>query len=472
MLNTDAKKTLSKTNKKLSFIIGGIIGLILLASFALAGWYYFSRQEKDNKFNEFGHPFSVWGIANIFAEEKIADDLKHMNQLGIISFKAHSTLSWGLYQGKDPWSFADTTIAEAKKYGVEPIFTITPMKGIEDKNELPKTQVEMNDYKRYVRDVVTRYKDNVDTWEIVNELSAHWSDSWENYAELLMVTVPEIKSIQPNAKIVMPGPATDLFNSGNSDPEAVRIVLENLDPNTKWFDYIDPHFLGAGDPSSSGKKDRYLDMIEWTNYFKNVLNKFGYNDVGWFTEIKTCGGEGFSATEKEQAIDLIKKYIVGSALGYDQIHNNGQIMQKDMPRKWEQEYRLYDGLVYSPEFNNGLDSKKLAYYSTKKIIEKLEGFDKDKTKTIKQNENGTFLYKFTVDGKLIWVAWNDNSQETQATISDLNSKQVKIAGAVPKYETGEEVTDYNTAFETETKNVNNGEVTLILSPNPIFIEEE
>jgi hypothetical protein len=45
---------------------------------------------------------------------------------------------------------------------------------------------------------------------------------------------------------------------------------------------------------------------------------------------------------------------------------------------------------------------------------------------------------------------------------------LKITEAVPRYETGKEVTNYETAFNTETKKVNNGKLTL--KESPVFIE--
>jgi len=49
---------------------------------------------------------------------------------------------------------------------------------------------------------------------------------------------------------------------------------------------------------------------------------------------------------------------------------------------------------------------------------------------------------------------------------------VKITEAVPKYESGKDVTDYSAAFNTETKSASNGKITITLGDKPVFVEEK
>lgn len=42
--------------------------------------------------------------------------------------------------------------------------------------------------------------------------------------------------------------------------------------------------------------------------------------------------------------------------------------------------------------------------------------------------------------------------------------------AVPKFSSGKDVTDYNTAFKTETKSVTGGQVSISLADSPVFVE--
>lgn len=129
------------------------------------------------------------------------------------------------------------------------------------------------------------------------------------------------------------------------------------------------------------------------------------------------------------------------------------------------------GLVNNSRNGGGKSHKKLAYYAYKKMVEVLEGSDWDNIQTV-QEKDGIYIYKFVKQGKPIWVAWNDNGAEKQITISGINSNQIKITEAVPKYESGKDVTNYSAAFKTETKTVSGGKITIILGDIPVFVEKK
>ena len=132
-------------------------------------------------------------------------------------------------------------------------------------------------------------------------------------------------------------------------------------------------------------------------------------------------------------------------------------------------YFCSTGLVNNSRNDDGKSHKKLAYYTYKKMVEVLDGSDWNNIQTI-QEKDGVYIYKFTKNNKPILVAWNDNSTSKTITISGITSSQVKITEAVPKYESGKEVTDYNTAFNAETKSVSGGKVTITLKDVPVFVE--
>ncbi|MBU2508212.1 MAG: T9SS type A sorting domain-containing protein, partial [Bacteroidetes bacterium] len=83
---------------------------------------------------------------------------------------------------------------------------------------------------------------------------------------------------------------------------------------------------------------------------------------------------------------------------------------------------------------------------------------------------GIYIYKFTKQGTPVWVVWNDSSVTKTITISGISSNRVKTIEAVPKYESGKDVLDYATAFQTDTLVVTNGAVELTLGQRPMFIE--
>jgi hypothetical protein len=119
--------------------------------------------------------------------------------------------------------------------------------------------------------------------------------------------------------------------------------------------------------------------------------------------------------------------------------------------------------------NDGKSHKKLAYYTYRIIVEVLEGSDWKNIATV-QEQDGIYIYKFTKQGTPIWVAWNDSSVARTIIISGITTNRVKATEAVPKYESGKDVIDYATAFQTDTLVVTNGAVALTLGVRPVFVE--
>ncbi len=124
-----------------------------------------------------------------------------------------------------------------------------------------------------------------------------------------------------------------------------------------------------------------------------------------------------------------------------------------------------------------LSGKKLSYYTYKKMVEVLDGSDWNSIQTIQESDN-VYLFKFMKNGNPLYVAWwdyfNDPSYAMGKTrsisLSGLQGVSAVVTEAVPKFATGVEVTDYATAFNTQTVMVSSGSVTLTLNENPVFIE--
>ncbi|MCL4476893.1 MAG: hypothetical protein M1508_11810 [Nitrospirae bacterium] len=147
--------------------------------------------------------------------------------------------------------------------------------------------------------------------------------------------------------------------------------------------------------------------------------------------------------------------------------------------KYDGGYFDYTGLIYDGwgQGDLGLGVKKLSYYTYKKMTEVLEGSDWNNIQTV-QESGDVYIYKFTKSSKPIYVAWWDYF--TDATYSPGKTKQIVITGlqgntvliteVVPKYESWKDVTDYSTAFKTETKSITNGQITVTLGDSPVFTE--
>ncbi len=48
---------------------------------------------------------------------------------------------------------------------------------------------------------------------------------------------------------------------------------------------------------------------------------------------------------------------------------------------------------------------------------------------------------------------------------------VLVTEAVPKYSSGQQVTNFATAFNIETNGVSDGNITLTLAENPVYLEQ-
>jgi len=360
----------------------------------------------------------------------------------------------------------------------------------------PLTTLELVDeqcYLKFVKELVERYdgdgfndmpnlKNPIKYWQIDNELPGlppsfplskpgdkisfskpedkEWLDaSINNYAHILEITSKIIKSQDPTAKVAIAGMA----GIAPESEELFRVyyleVLKKL--NGKYVDIFDYHAYGPWKLA----KDLY-------RIIRQGLDSAGYKNTEiWITETGSYNGQprGMALqTEKDQAIDLVRRLIYPLTFGVKKVFWAWCVVDDARSEGADGHMGLvYNG--YGPG-NPGYGVKKLSYYTYKKMIEVLEGNDWNNIQTV-QESNGIYVYKFTKQGKSIWVAWNDNAQEKEIAISDISVKQVKIIEAVPKYESGKEIEDYNTAFKTYAKAVMDSNVKISLGDIPVFVED-
>ena len=173
--------------------------------------------------------------------------------------------------------------------------------------------------------------------------------------------------------------------------------------------------------------------------------------------------------ERFQAINLIKRYVYALSLGVKKVFW-WNMVEGEFPLEVDHPSNHF-GLVYDGigPGDPGYGVKKLAYYSYKKMIEVLEGTDWTAVKTV-QASDGMYVYQFSKNGKPIWVVWNDRAGTRNVTISDVSSNKVRVTQAVPPFETGKEVTGYDTAFKPEIKSLPDGKITIGLKETPVFVE--
>ena len=347
--------------------------------------------------------------------------------------------------------------------------------GREGGNKPPDTSEK---YKEALREIIKKYKGKIKYWEVSTEPNGFsppkgWRDYPKEYAIFLKETYKIIKSECSDCRVVFGG----LYGVGtgvSENSESAKFLKAVLEAGAAhYFDVFEfkQHAANAND---------YQELKNKIEVFGKILADYGLDikKIPVFVETATHDGNPSlpalevklsSQTEAQQAVGLLKYYVYGLKSGIDKIFWNLIIERHNFAGRSDNPFNFY-GLVNNPD-NDGLSHKKLSYYSYKKMVEVLEGSDWNNIQTI-QEKNGIYIYKFTKQGKSIWVAWNDSKEQKEITISGITLKQIKITESVPKYESGKDVTDYNTAFNTETKTVSGGKITITLKDKPVFVEEK
>ena len=345
-----------------------------------------------------------------------------------------------------------------------------------------------DEYKAFVQAVVERYDgDGIDDaspdvkvkyWQAGNEIP-FGVGRVSDYVQFVRMVREAVLKADPEAKIVLAAPT----NGFAAHPFLIQVINELA--AKREFEAIDVHHWETA-------RNWKMPAVP---VCRNILDSKGLTDVEiWSTEHGTWQGQPFQGdpeqanplffqSEQGQASSLLKRHVYNFANGLDKLFWNNLMEWYEFegdPGHFSNSMGLVSdgqGLDEDPAMFN---TKRLAYYTYKLMVEKLEGSDWNNIQTIQESDD-IYIYKFAKNGKSIWVAWDDKEIRCikspcgrQIAISGINSNQVKMTAAVPKYKSGKDVPDYNTAFETEIKAVQNGKVNiiLILGENPVFVEEK
>ncbi len=425
--------------------------------------------------------------------------LTDMNVHWVGAQAAKGGLSWGRIQAsKDApydWNSSDNTVRRLQAKDINFFSILYPVATWDllskySRSEIkfrpnglpvPRLPVNLTAYGRFVEAAVERYDGDgkedmpgirfpIKYWMTIAEPDnpGDWNDTPENYAVLIKTMYDAIKKANSDAKLVIHGSegaiggGVKAYKEGGFMDRVFRKLKETV-PEEKYKDFI----WGFHYTTPVSTYHRSEDLMKSMN---RLTKDFGYGLFPtWVTETGTFSGSiapgrrmrlSLSQTESQQAGELVKRFIFNMARGVKKVF-------------W---VRLVDSSFEMGPFKSvGLltldGGKKLSYYTYKKMVEILEGSDWNDIRTVQEGD-GIYIYEFMKNNKTIWVAWNDNSQEIQITIPKIKSSQVKITKAIPKYELGKKVPDYNTAFEVETKQVNNGMITIPLKESSVFVEEK
>ncbi|MCX7918373.1 MAG: glycosyl hydrolase [bacterium] len=392
----------------------------------------------------------------------------------IAAFEKELGIRWdrmgiGFMMADDIFSRTDNIVKNANKVGVNVLFTVSyqnrPMPGTAESDR--------------IQQLVERYDgDGVDDmpgltkpvlyWQIGNE-PENRVDATE-YLELLKIGYTAVKNASSKCQVLIAG----LDIQMNSQPNFLATILESGGAN--YFDILDIHAFGNA-------QGDYRQIEQKVTDAQKIMKHYGVNKPIWITETGTASGsynfpmhpeQQLSQTEKAQAIDLVRRYILSFGLGVKKVFWAWGLIEDYGFMNKIDGYFDHTGLIY-----NGLGLadegpwvKKLSYYAYKKMTEKLEGADWSKTSRLTNLPAGVYGVQFTKAGKPIYVVWVDNASQASVTLTlpGLTANKVTITEAIPNYETGKKVTNYATAFVTTSASVQNGKLNLVLKDKPVYIE--
>lgn len=318
-------------------------------------------------------------------------------------------------------------------------------------------------------------------WQVCNQLMdtclgekcLFKKDYITKFAEVQKLTYISVKNSCSECEVAIGGDSPkDLY------PDVYKIL------DGKYIDIIDIHFVG--------NEFLYKDIIFTIDYLKKNLGSSGFNLNNlkfWITEVGTYSGKPierkiqFQTTDKEflyqnesqQAKGLIKIFVTAFSEDVDTVLWAWGIKEGF---KYDCEIYDYTGLIYDGNkkssncsqndfYDRGDGIKKLSYYSYKLLIEKMKN---TQNVEIVEKNSDIYIYKFKkYDGNIVYVAWSE--KEVNKILKDISYKKVKITESVAKYDSGESVLDYNSAFDVVYEDVINGSLELKLNSVPIFIEE-
>lgn len=432
--------------------------------------------------NDFGIPSGVAKAEKITTKEQMIRAIEQgkvpfLEDIGIKWARQHpndfGTFGWsGIDSNHDgqglDFSLTDALVKISQDHNIQILAGLSPLP-FDTEWQTADTYVPQNKaaYSSYVKQTVERYdgdgKDDmpglkrpIKYWQLENEPDLHNKfrkqrgnanfSSPEEYFEVLKLTYEAVKQADAESKVML-----NVVGYGQNMGDTSVSYVQQLNK------------LGAGNYYNIFSYHIYPTTYE-TSILTEMLQKFKQligNKPIWITESGINGKLG--TKEKEQAAWVVKHYVSNIAGGVKKIV---WLTFKDMsPNVPETTVAKYAGLA---TFDSSI--KKLSYYTYKKMVEILEGSDWDNIQKI-QESGGIYIYKFTKNGKSIWVAWNDNSASKQITISGISSNQVQITEAVPKYDSGKDVSSYSSAFNTETKTASGGKITVTIGDKPVFVEE-
>ncbi|MFA6000634.1 MAG: hypothetical protein WC828_00755, partial [Thermoleophilia bacterium] len=364
-------------------------------------------------------------------------------------------------------------------------------------------------YLAFVRATIERYdgdgvndmpglKNPIKYWQVSNEPN---NSKTRDFATLQKITYTAIKDTCPDCTVLIGGATGQPSGYIGFFDKDYAPILKEL--GGKYVDVFDFHWYGTAtgeyrlrdtEAGTAGASPGGADTLE---HIRQTLKADGFPaDMPiWITEMGSYSGDPTETTgpaarqikklefpnqsERQQAQDDFKRFIYPLSRGVNKIFLAFGLMEGF---KHEGGYFDHTGLIYDGEGANdpGRGIKKLSFFTYRKMSEKLTGADFSTIKTLRDGTGSDHLYLFQVqkDGKDTYIAWWDYFDEAgykpgiskTIELSDLDGTMATVTSVVPTSDSGKDVKDYGTAFKSDSKPIEDGNVSVTLDEDPVIIE--
>jgi len=479
-----------------------LIGFLLFFAWIGLGVALADNYEQNKYIN------SPFGINNPYNEEGIGIDVKrYLDGLGIhwVKMSLHRAKierSKGQYQWASTDEEVNTIFNNGKTniIGVINPFTKWDTKGGRVSKRNTKYYVgDWEAYQQYVTALIKRYGNKIKYWMVFNEPEAEYQHRLEEYVKLLKITYTLIKSLDPQAKIILGAftinPQYTLFR------EKLLTELGKYKKEEGFFDIADFHtyfFAGMGyrqfnQRGSIITYDTYIELFKKHGFGKKpIWISEGGTYTGEDPKIRMSSFHGLPyQSEKDQAIFLVKRFFYAASKGIEKIfwssirehenffgtiHNQFNLVglvYNGIPKKG-----ACDGQLPCPDPGDGV--KKLSYYTYKFLIEKFEGSDWDTLKMFTDSHKDLYLFRVIKRGTQVYIMWwdkaqNDLEKQKYVTLSVSptgNKYKALLTEAVPNAASGANLNekDYPNFFTITQLDIKDKMLKIVLTDRPVYIE--
>ena len=229
--------------------------------------------------------------------------LRQIDQLGVRW--GRNSIWWNaIYrqQGKYDWKKADSVISYFRKNRIQLLGILNsstdPLTG-----RPPVTEKGRQAFGEYVYELVNRYKDTVQHWEVWNEpnIPHFWQfePNPDQYMELLKTTSKAVKRADSNAKVV--GGVTS-----GTDLDFIEAILKRGAADQMDIVCVHPYQVNAPGISHPA------DQLHKTPALRKLLNRYGGEEIAiWMSE---CGWPTIGDFNETRQVEYLVKYFT-SVLG-------------------------------------------------------------------------------------------------------------------------------------------------------------